>query len=490
MRDKLLNIFRNVINQKPALILIIILIIHFLAHLIGISDPPNGYHAWRESDTAAVSEAFYKETKNIFEPKTHQRKDKSGITGMEFPIYNYVTALLYHVFGFHHYVPRTLSILIGIIGLLGIYFLSIILFNDDRTLALLAVFLTICSPLFFFFTRKIQPDIIVFTSSIWAFYFFIKAEIQNLTFYHIVALLLVVLAALVKPTALVIGLPMLIFLLTYRFKGKFLKIFQLKYIVFLIASIAIPLAWNFYTRYLNEKYGLHPYYLGGNQIAYWLVTNWSGFFSRIFMSWLFELFLGIPATIGLIIGIVYWRKFSQQLYILGWWILGCYLMFFMVSEHMSNYHDYYGLIVVPPLMIMASFFFTKILGSGNKLLRIFAFLLLIGAAIYTYPRIDQRYGSFKQKDFLAMRALADKYIPSESRITVEDSSPSIQLYRLGRFGWTFGRDSDEDTILTQHQLGAEYIVWYDKNFSESLGSQIDTLYHDDKIFIGKFRNKI
>ena len=208
------------------------------------------------------------------------------------------------------------------------------------------------------------------------------------------------------------------------------------------------------------------------------------------MSWLFELFLGIPAAIGLIIGILYWRKFSQQLYLLGWWILGCYLMFFMVSEHMSNYHDYYGLIVVPPLMIMASFFFTKILGSGNKLLRIFAFLLLIGAAIYTYPRIDQRYGSFKEKDFLAMRALADKYIPSESRITVEDSSPSIQLYRLSRFGWTFGRDSDEDTILTQHRLGADYIVWYDNNFSESLGSQIDTLYHDNKIFIGKFRNKI
>jgi len=175
--------------QKERPILAGMLFLHLLSHLYGITDPPNGYHTWRESDTAAIAEAFYRESKNIFEPRTHQRKDKIGITGMEFPVYNYITGLLYHVFGFRHLVPRLLSVFIGISGLMGVYALSK-LYLDGRG-ALIAVYLTACSPLFFFYTRKIQPDIIILTATVWALYFFIKAEMQNSNKYLIFSLTLV-----------------------------------------------------------------------------------------------------------------------------------------------------------------------------------------------------------------------------------------------------------------------------------------------------------
>ena len=161
-------------RTRPTLLAILTLVaLNLAAHLPGIGDPPNGYHAWRESDTAAVAESFLRETGDILKPRIHQRWNTVGITGMEFPIYNYAVALLYRVAGFHHWVPRLLSLLIGTIGLLGIRSLARSLGMTSEE-ALLATFLAACAPLYFFYSRKIQPDILLPTASCWAFFLFIR----------------------------------------------------------------------------------------------------------------------------------------------------------------------------------------------------------------------------------------------------------------------------------------------------------------------------
>lgn len=146
------------ISSNPGKILIALLIIYLFTHLYKITDPPNGYHAWRESDTAAVAEAFY-------------------------------------------------------------FFLRM----EDR------------------FSRK----------------------------YFIISLLLIALGALIKPTALAAGLPLAVYLLFFKYRGKVSALFKPKYFLFLGVSILVPLAWNFYARYLKFKYGLDAFYLGGDQIYYW-----------------------------------------------------------------------------------------------------------------------------------------------------------------------------------------------------------------------------
>ncbi len=472
--------------QKERSILAGILFLHLLSHLYGITDPPNGYHTWRESDTAAVAEAFYRESKNIFEPRTHQRKDKIGITGMEFPVYNYITGLLYHVFGFRHLVPRLLSVFIGISGLWGIYKLSKLYLHGKG--ALLAVYLTACSPLFFFYTRKIQPDIIILTATVWALYFFIKAEMQNSNKYLIFSLTLLVLAALIKPIALAVGWPMIAYLFHHRFRGKLSNVVKPKYILFLIISVVIPLSWNIYARYLSVKYDLQIYYLGGDQIQYWLNTNWVDFFKKVYRTWLFEIFLGIPISIGLIVGVLYLRKIEKPITLFLWWVFGCYLMFFVVSDHMSNHHDYYGLMVIPPFMVLSAYYLQHLLTSGKKILSIFTMLILFSAAVYIWPRINQRYDDYSEKDFVATRKLIDKYIPKNTRVTVEDSTPAIQLYRVGRFGWRFPKNVDAELLLEQHREGAQYAIFFGHQSPLAiLREQMDIVYHGSQITICKFK---
>jgi 4-amino-4-deoxy-L-arabinose transferase-like glycosyltransferase len=472
------------ISSNPGKILIALLIIYFFTHLYKITDPPNGYHAWRESDTAAVAEAFYKETKNIFQPRIHHRQDKIGITGMEFPIYNYASGMLYYIFGFRHYVPRMLTIIISLLGMLGIYMLSKLYFKNS--VAILAVYLTACSPLFFFYGRKIQPDMIILTAGVWAFYFFLRMEDRFSRKYFIISLLLIALGALIKPTALAVGLPLAVYLLFFKYRGKVRALFKPKYFLFLGVSILVPLAWNFYARYLKFKYGLDAFYLGGDQIDYWINTNWPDFFKKVYRTWLFEVYLGIPVAVGLIVGIFSKRRVEPPLKIFFSWILGCFLMFFMVSEHMSNHHDYYGLILIPPLMIVAAYYIENLWGSGKKIFKIIFLMVVIGSAIYVWPRIDQRYGNFTEKDFFQTRKLIEQYIPPDARVTVEDASPSIELYRLGRMGWTFPKDAGDDKIFIQIERGAQYAIFYQRSLTKTLRKQTDILYSDGKVKIYRF----
>jgi len=479
MPGKLISLY------NPKNILIALLSVYFLTHLYKITDPPNGYHAWRESDTAAVAEAFYKETKNIFLPRIHQRQDKIGITGMEFPIYNYAVGLSYHIFGFHHYVPRLLTIFISLLGLLGIYKVSKLYFKE--TVALLAVYFAECSPLFFFYGRKIQPDMIVLTASVWAFYFFVRMEEMASKKYFTISLLLITLGALVKPTALAAGLPMLVYLIFFKYRRRFSELLKPKYFLFLGVSILVPLAWNFYARYLKARYGLDAFFLGGDQIGYWMNTTWINFFKMVYRTWLFEVFLGIPITVGLFLGIFFTRKMEPSLKLFFSWILGCFLMFFLVSDHISNHHDYYGLILIPPMMIVAAYYTESLWISGKKIFRTIFLVVVIGAAIYVWPRIDQRYDNFTEQDFFRTRELINLYIPPDARVTVEDPSPSIELYRLGRMGWTFAPDAGDDKIIAQAQAGAQYAVFYHRKLTERFREQANILYSDERINICEFK---
>jgi hypothetical protein len=301
-------------------------------------------------------------------------------------------------------------------------------------------------------------------------------------------LILVVLAALIKPIALAVGLPMMAYVFYHRYRGKLSNLFKLKYILFLVISLLVPLSWNIYARHLSVKYGLQVYYLGGDQLQYWLNTDWVAFFKKTYLSWPFEVFLGIPISIGLIAGAFYLRKIEKPFKLFLWWILGCYLMFFVASKHMSDHHDYYGLMVIPPFMILAAYYLQHLLKSDKIILKILTILILFSAAVYVWPRIDQRYNDYSEKDFVATRKIIDNYIPRNAKVTVEDSSPAIQLYRVGRFGWRFPHNVEPELLLEQHRAGAEYAIFMGQQHPEIvLEDKLETIYYDNRITICKFK---
>jgi 4-amino-4-deoxy-L-arabinose transferase-like glycosyltransferase len=104
---------------------------------------------------------------------------------MELPIYNFIVATAYQYLGFSHIWPRLLSLFAGAFGILGVWFLTRLLI-DDMKIAYLAAWTFAWSPLFYFYSYKIQPDIFGYSLSIWGVVLFNFLRRIRKTFHGIV----------------------------------------------------------------------------------------------------------------------------------------------------------------------------------------------------------------------------------------------------------------------------------------------------------------
>jgi hypothetical protein len=138
-------------------------------------------------------------------------------------------------------------------------------------------------------------------------------------------------------------------------------------------------------------------------------------------------------------------------------------------------------------MIVAAYYTESLWNSGKKIFRAIFLVVVIGAAIYVWPRIDQRYDNFTEQDFFRTRQLIDQYIPKDARVTVEDPSPSIELYRLGRMGWTFASGASDDKIIAQAHSGAQYAIFHQRNLTENFREQANIIYSDGIMTICRFK---
>ena len=83
-------------------------------------------HVWRQTQTQTQNtiQSFHEEDFNLFNPRQNRRGSADGIMRMEFPIMQWIFAGFYKVFGNHLIIGRLLSLLIGLLSVLGIYFLA------------------------------------------------------------------------------------------------------------------------------------------------------------------------------------------------------------------------------------------------------------------------------------------------------------------------------------------------------------------------------
>jgi hypothetical protein len=111
---------------------------------------------------------------------------------------------------------------------------------------------------------------------------------------------------------------------------------------------------------------------------------------------------------------------------------------------------------------------------------------LVAAPVIAWSRVHQRFGGFTEREFTALRRRVDRHVPEQARVTVQDRTPAIQLYRVGRHGWTFAPDAPDETILAQHAEGATYAIWLGQTPSPALTACLEIVERDSGIVIGRF----
>lgn len=137
------------------------LALFFAIRLFGITNPPlEVEHNWRQATVAMAARNFYEIDNNITLPRidilgTKTDTGNTGITGMEFPIFNYLIYLSSELFGYQEWYGRLINLIISTLGLWFFYQLLLRYFNRD--IAFNATIILTVS-IWFTFSRKIMPD--------------------------------------------------------------------------------------------------------------------------------------------------------------------------------------------------------------------------------------------------------------------------------------------------------------------------------------------
>jgi 4-amino-4-deoxy-L-arabinose transferase-like glycosyltransferase len=237
------------------------IILFFFIRLIGITNPPLEIgHNWRQTTVTMVSRNFLETDNNIFYPRIDIAGNKTGITGMEFPLFNYLTYLVSEIFGYQHWYGRLINLIISSLGLF--FFYKLIEKYFMRNIAFSSTLILLFS-IWFTYSRKIMPDTFAMSFILAGIYFgtnyFDKNSrsggFLNLIYYGV----LIALGTLSK-------LPSAYLLIIFLIPILSIEVIFKRKIAFVAASIfsLLPsIIWYFYwVPYLVETYGFLHFFLG------------------------------------------------------------------------------------------------------------------------------------------------------------------------------------------------------------------------------------
>ena len=197
-------------NKNTFLALLIIIVLGILFHYNYINEFPSHIHAWAQSDRYALSLGFINNDFNLFKPETfvlnHQFPDnwkspsQYSITAVDFPIHDYIPAILMKIAGVNSpWIYRLYTLIYSFIGLLFLYKLSYIL-SKSKTKSIFVLIFAATSPVFVYYQGGFLPTIPSLANVFIGVYFYVRYLNSNKLKYFNVSLLFLTLAILSRTT--------------------------------------------------------------------------------------------------------------------------------------------------------------------------------------------------------------------------------------------------------------------------------------------------
>jgi hypothetical protein len=446
--DRRVNIFRTMkINRQIFSRIEFWIVLFFIIRLFGITNPPlESAHNWRQTTGLMVARNFFEIDPNILYPRLDFAGEKTGITGTEFPLFNYLIYLVALIFGYDHWYGRLISLVFTVIGTIYFYLLVRDYFNKKT--AFYSTILLTCS-LWFEYSRKTMPDLFSFSLVLAGIYYGL-----NLLLYAV----LILAGILSKIPSIYILVLFIIPLLNNK-----LSIIRKLYFVLASFLVLVPVAgWYYYwVPYLNKTYEFDHYYMGvpfaegikallnkkGNTLKqfYENAMMYSGF--MVFMYGLIKLIIDRNRFLLIIFSI-------------------CTLSFFILMLKMGDnfpVHSYYILIYIPVMALIAGY---GIAAINNK------YLVLILVAIVCLENILNQQHDFylkkERKKFITFEKTLSSYVKSSDKIVINCSPNPSAMYYAHRKGWIATNDQlhDGNYINDLYSKGCKYVVIIKKIFGE------------------------
>jgi hypothetical protein len=414
--------------------------LNFLLHAPVFWLPPASIHLWRQCDTMAVARNFYEEGMNILQPRVDKRGDTNGITGMQFPSYEWVVAGSYQLFGFHEALPRLLNWLLYMAGVIAFYHL-VNQVSGSVWLSGVGAWCLTWSPELYYHGVNALPDVLALTASIVGLVWFGQWRESKHLGYLVLSLAGVTLGGLTKLQFLVVGFPIAVWVIRDVVQRRYSAVDFLLLTIYAALAVGLSLSWYVYAVHLIQTSGLTNFGIAFRPAAD-LATGLSIVKRNLLSDWP-ELLLGYGGAALLLVGLGRLVKHPPIRH--PWFIPGlvwglALAVYYVIELHQMEGHTYYMLPLLPMLLLLATWgaaWLARFPSAKKWLL-----LLLIVQPVWAFARVNyDRW--IRRPPYVApelfnpvTRAQLEAATPANALCVVgPDNSSCIDFYFLHKKGF-------------------------------------------------------
>jgi 4-amino-4-deoxy-L-arabinose transferase-like glycosyltransferase len=455
------------------------IILFFIVRLYGITFPPlEVVHNWRQTTVTMVSRNFLETDPGIFYPRIDIAGEKSGITGMEFPVFNYLIYLVSVCFGYTHWYGRLINLIVSSFGIY--YFFKLVEKYFNRDIAFYAGMVMIFS-LWFSYSRKIMPDTFAISLILAGIYFGSNYLDRKHSHWNLLAyFFLVSLGILSKLPAgylLVVFLPL--------FLNNEIRL-RSKIILSTLTLISAVIVYAYYFRwvpYLIEKYQFWHFFMGKSisegfqDIMMNVPKTLVNFYEEPIKYSGFLMFL-----FGIYKGLMNKEKHLLYVFLI---LFIAFIFIILKSGNVFYNHAYYILPFVPVMALVA--------GYGISMVKRRNIVIIIMVLIGFEGIINQKQDFVihgENKAILNLEKDLDHFSQRSDLILINSENCPTPMYFAHRKGWiTFNDSISYDGYL--EKLGAKglkYIVILKRAFGSEITLEYPLIFDNQDYSVYELRN--
>lgn len=454
-----MNKLQQIINNKwfPYLFAIVAIGISVFQHFRIFNLDFIGVHTWRQTQTQTVILNFANNDINILNPTINDLTYNNGIYRMEFPLMQWMIAVLYKIFGNHLIITRIFVFVVTFCSVFGIYKIANIL-TSNKIYGFILAWLFLFSPIIYYYSVNPIPDNMALCFAIWSLYYWIKHLKSETTISFVLSCIFLAFSIALKLPFIVFGGMYLSKLVSKKADSK--NNLRYIYIPFLICLppiiwyISVITSWN------------------GNGVVAGMLNNTTNI-RDLFDIFQFNLISTVPellinyATLPIfiigcliLIKVIDLKNTIHSTFIIVSLLASFY--FFYEINMIARVHDYYLFPFLPLLFIMILTGVRYIVESKKIFIKYLLFTTILTCPITAYLRCNSRWNIYNPgttKEFVIYKNKIQSALPKDAKIIVDnDLSNCIKLYYLNRKGWGVPKNTlTKNFIIERIKVGANYI---------------------------------
>jgi len=471
---------------------LLLLAVTLLVRLYHLDAPLFDYHTFRQTETASIAKNFYLNGYRILHPQLNDAGPLPVDVASEFPVYSYLVALLYGVFGLHELLGRLLSVAFA--GGTAVLLYRLLVRLENREVAFYATLFFALSPYGIYFTRTFMPESSMLFFSIAALLTFQRWLERGRLLEFGLASAAAALMILAKLPAIHVGVPILF--LAIRWYG-WRVLFQFRLWAYAAIALVPAVGWYMHAWQLGHTTTVSFAVFSAASPAGWMLVFDPGFYSLI-ADWLIRNVLTIPGLGLAALGIVGLTQSEQRGFYLSW--LSAVAIYFVVGASGLVQNDYY---VLPAVLSLA-----PLVGVGARLVRGASTTIAArGLGVWnvaTSPPVSGRHKMVKLAGpaatllifgllfwqsavrlgplySLATQTMAagnavDRLLPQDATVVAAGAGVPEVLYAAKRHGWVLFRDKFSLAAVSDlSRKGAAYFLTIDREWMLARSDFLDVV---------------